>query len=140
MDVEWYREHENKGWGVKVTDALAESWENTVKSINPDYQLFLKHWDREWMPPNYRGDLVFVDDSQGFSSQQAFDNEFVTYWSKYFEPNDVIFQIGYETDKSWWNDLEDPPAELGNNLALSINPNQNCGIMWVDFTLKDVLP
>ena len=66
IDVEWYLEADNPGRGKPVDDATARQWENRVKSHNKTYQLFLKHWDRKWMPPTYRGDLVFVDDSQGF--------------------------------------------------------------------------
>lgn len=138
VDVEWYREADNPGWGVKVTDALAETWETQVKSYNEDYRLFLKHWDRDWMPPTYRNDIVFVDDSQMFDNVNQFINEFTNYWSDYFYPNMVFFQIGYRADKSWWQAYTTPPKDLGELLANGIE--QQCGVFWVDFTLKDVLP
>jgi hypothetical protein len=138
IDVEWFREAENPEWGVKVSDDSAKAWEQQVKSINPDYKLFLKHWDRNWMPPTYRGDLIFVSDSQIFKKMDDMLEEFVVYWADYFKPNMVFYQFGYRSDKSWWQNLDNPPQEIGNTIARNIS--QNCGIFWVDFTLRDVFP
>lgn len=138
VDVEWHRESENPEWGVPVNDQQAEMWEQRVKAHNPQYKLFLKHWDRNWMPKNYRGDIIFVDDSQILPNLDAMLDEFVNYWSAYFYPNMVLFQIGYPSDKSWWEKLENPPSEIG--MAIASRIKQDCGIFWVDFTLRDVLP
>ncbi len=138
VDVEWYREADNPEWGVKVTDNLARSWNERVKSHNPNYRLFLKHWDRDWMPPTYRSDLIFVDDSQELRDLQAAQDEFIEYWSDYFKPNMVFFQVGYRSDRKWWQKLNDPPGDLGVILAQNIT--QECGVFWVDFTLKEVIP
>ncbi len=138
VDVEWYREADNPDWSVKVSDELAELWEQRVKSINPAYRLFLKHWDRDWMPPSYRGDLIFVDDSQGMKNFNGMMDEFVKYWADYFKPNMVFFQYGYRRDRSWWEKLDFPPGEIGSAVAQNIS--QDCGVFWVDFTLRDVLP
>jgi len=136
VDVEWYREADNPNWGVKVGDEQAETWENWVKSHNPQYKLFLKHWDRNWMPPTYRGDLIFVDDSQMLKNFDAMMKEFVEYWAGYFKPNMVFFQYGYPSDRKWWQKLEYPPGDIA--IALAQNISQNCGIFWVDFTLEEV--
>ncbi len=138
VDVEWHRESENPEWGVPVDDQQAEEWEKRVKAHNPQYKLFLKHWDRKWMPENFRGDIVFVDDSQILPDFDAMLDEFVGYWSAYFYPNMVFFQIGYPSDKPWWQKLDNPPSDIGVAIARRIK--QDCGIFWVDFTLRDVLP
>jgi hypothetical protein len=138
VDVEWHRESENPEWGIPVNDQQAEMWEQRVKTHNPQYKLFLKHWDRKWMPENYRGDIVFVDDSQILPNFDAMLDEFVDYWSAYFYPNMVFFQIGYPSDKPWWQKLDNPPTDIGKAIASRIK--QDCGIFWVDFTLRDVLP
>lgn len=138
VDVEWHRESENPEWGVPVDDSQAETWERRVKSHNYQYKLFLKHWDRNWMPKNYRGDIVFVDDSQILDNLDAMLEEFGEYWSAYFYPNLVLFQIGYPSDKPWWQKIDNPPADIGKAIARRIK--QDCGIFWVDFTLRDVLP
>lgn len=138
IDVEWYREFDNPEWGVKVDDDSARRWEEQVKSHNAEYRLFLKHWDRDWMPPTFRGDLVFVDDSQMMKDFAAMLDEFVDYWANHFKPNTVFFQIGYRPDKIWWNKLTNPPKIIG--AAIAQNIKQQCGIFWVDFTLRDVLP
>lgn len=136
VDVEWYREHENPGWGVKVDDRTAETWERIVKTHHSDYRLFLKHWDRLWMPPNYRGDIVFVDDSQNLGSLDSMVEEFSSYWAAFFSPNTVLFQVGYESDRIWWQNLDNPPRSIGE--AIGRRVAQDCGIFWVDFTLREV--
>ncbi len=138
IDVEWNREAENPEWGVRVTDKQAEMWEKQVKSHDQKYRLFLKHWDRNWMPPRYRGDIVFVSDSQIFQNFEEMLDEFAEYWAAYFVPNTVFFQIGYPSDRFWWQKMENPPGEMGQAIAERVS--QNCGIFWVDFTLREVVP
>lgn len=138
IDVEWHREVDNPDWGVKVTDKQAEAWERQVKSHNKEYRLFLKHWDRKWMPLRYRGDIVFVSDSQIFQNFGEMMDEFVDYWGAYFAPNTVFFQIGYPSDRPWWQKMENPPREMGKAIAERVS--QSCGIFWVDFTLREVVP
>jgi len=138
VDAEWHRESERPKWGVPVDDTMAETWEKRVKAHNPQYKLFLKHWDRNWMPEKYRGDIIFVDDSQIFDNFDAMLEEFVDYWAAYFYPNTVLFQIGYKSDRPWWQKFGNPPAYMGRAIAQKIK--QDCGIFWVDFTLREVLP
>jgi len=138
VDVEWHREADNPGWGVKVDDAMAEQWDAKVKSHNPQYRLFLKHWDNRWLPSKYRGDIIFVDDSQEFKKFEEMVTEFVNDWANHFYPNTVFFQIGYPSDRAWWQQLSNPPKTIGN--AIRERVKQECGIFWVDFTLREVLP
>jgi hypothetical protein len=138
VDVEWYRIADTPETGTKVDDATAKRWEARVKSHDPAYRLFLKHWDVAWMPPTYRGDIVFVDDSQIFKSMEEMVREFQTGWAPAFYPNTVVFQIGYGPDKPWWSKLAVPPRDLGTAIAAGVK--QDLGIIWVDFSLRDVLP
>ena len=60
-------------------------------------------------------------------------------FADFFYPNTVLYQIGYRADKKWWGTLEAPvPKSLGEILAAATR--QECGIVWVDFSLRDVLP
>lgn len=136
VDVEWYREAERPKWGVPVDDETARVWEARVKSHNPSFRLFLKHWDPDWMPPAYRGAIVFIDDSQEFMDKEALLEEFHSLWAERFFPNPVYFQIGYNSDKPWWQRLDNPPLDIGRALARRVR--QDCGIIWVDFSLRDV--
>ncbi|GAG84397.1 unnamed protein product [marine sediment metagenome] len=61
-----------------------------------------------------------------------------TSWGSRFYPNPVMYQIGYPADKNWWNKLDNPPKDIGDALDEAI-PN-DMGIIWVDFTLRDVFP
>jgi hypothetical protein len=139
IDVEWLREADHHGWGTKVNDDSARVWESRVKSHGSDYQLFLKHWDRLWMPPHYRGDIIFVNDSQEYMDDfRKMADEFIHYWSDYFKPNTVFFQIGYRSDRPIWSKMRTPPRDIGTVFAQHIS--QECGVFWVDFTLREVLP
>ncbi len=136
IDVEWYNTQSVPG-GQKVTDAEAKRWENKVKSIDSNYTLFLKHYGQAWMPPTYRGNILFVDDSQDFTSLNSMVSEFKS-WGNRFKPNKVAFQFGYPVDKPWWSKLADPVKTIGNALLSNVS---NCyGVFWVDFTLNDVYP
>ncbi|MCC6261076.1 MAG: hypothetical protein IT311_09445 [Anaerolineales bacterium] len=136
VDVEWYKST-NGPQGEPITDELAKDWVTAIRKINPNYYLFLKHWDAEWMPPTYRDGIVFIDDSQQFESFEQLIDEFSA-WGKKFEPAPVGFQYGYPADKKWWSKLQDPPAEIGQ-AVLERAPN-TIGLFWVDFTLFDIFP
>ena len=143
VDVEWYRYTAQDDWGVPVTDAEAQNWESGVKSHNANYTLFLKHFNYNWLPMNYRGDIIFVDDSQGFILEDyyglpAMVSEFTVHWAPWFYPNPVWFQVGYPDDQVWWDDLANPPKDIGD--AIDAETTQETGIFWVDFTLRDVFP
>lgn len=139
IDVEWYRSECDGCENAKVSDSTAKAWEKKVKSLNKNYRLFLKHYDKSYLPPNYRGKIIFIDDSLGFENEADLLAEFKDF-ADFFYPNDVMFQIGYKEDKVWWKKLAKPiPKTLGKDLAAQTS-QKNCGIIWVDFTLRDVLP
>jgi hypothetical protein len=137
VDVEWHKEADRPEWGVPVDDAMGRQWEAWVKAHDSAYRLFIKHWDQRWLCPTYRGDIVFVDDSQIVESADVLVNEFEA-WGKFFDPNPVMFQIGYPSDRPWWSKMPVPPKSLGQAIAARIA--QPCGIIWVDFTLREALP
>jgi hypothetical protein len=136
VDVEWYKSTGGPE-GQPVTDEEAKRWVAAVRKHNPDYQLFLKHWDKEWMPPTERDGIFFVDDSQQFESFDQMVNEFAE-WGKAFEPASVGFQYGYPADRTWWENLQDPPKDVGQALLDEV-PNTE-GLFWVDFTILDIFP
>jgi fibronectin type 3 domain-containing protein/peptidoglycan/xylan/chitin deacetylase (PgdA/CDA1 family) len=133
LDVEWYTTT-----GASVTDSDAQTWESRVKSHNSSYTLFIKFWNIDRTPPSYRGDIIFVNDSQEFTSLSAMVDEFANYWAPEFYPNPVWFQYGYEADRSWWETLDNPPKDIGDAIDAAVP--QDCGLFWVDFTMRDVFP
>ncbi len=137
IDVEWFKNAKTDAPNAVVTDELAKAWEARVKSHDSKYRLFVKHFRKEDLPPTYRGDVVFVDDSQQFSDLATFLAEYREF-ADFFYPNMVMFQIGYRADRKWWQSIAAPiPQTLGRKLAAQTR--QDCGIVWVDFTLRDVL-
>jgi len=140
IDVEWYKSSIQK-FGIEVTDAEAQAWEAAVKAHNSSYKLFLKHWWWTWMPPTYRGDLIFIDDSQGLGNLDRMVKEYRDQWAAHLggQGNILMFQVGYEKDRTWWSKLPNPPKDIGDAIASAINGNP-LGIIWVDFTLREVLP
>ncbi len=140
VDIEWYQAQDYPE-GKPVTNEEAELWETNLKEYDSTYTLFLKHYNQEWMPPEYRGDILFVDDSQDFGwANDPFEfmvNEFGE-WAADFSPNPSAFQFGYPADQSWWSQLEDPPKDIGQ--ALIDNIPECHGIFWVDFTITQIFP
>jgi len=136
VDVEWYRKDLER-YGKAVTDAEANAWVTQTRTHNANYLVFLKHWLTEKMPPTARTGLVFIDDSQGHGSLNAMVTEFSN-WGRTFAPSPVGFQYGYQSDKTWWSSLSDPPRTIGNALLAAI-PNTR-DLVWVDFTAYDIWP
>ena len=97
IDIEWYKADVVEE-GAKVTDDVAEHWDTTLMQIDTSYSLFIKHYNTDWMPPTYRGNIFFVDDSQIFNSLQQMVNEYKD-WGQTFAPNYSGFQFGYQADK-----------------------------------------
>ena len=136
IDIEWYKadiEYE----GAKVTDKEAEHWDTTLRIIDTSYTLFIKHYNTDWMPPNYRGNIFFVDDSQIFNNLQQMVHEYID-WGETFAPNYSGFQFGYNADRHWWSDFDDPPKTIGQ--ALFDNIPECKGVFWVDFTVTEIFP
>ena len=120
-----------------MTDAEAQVWSERARSYNSDYEIFVKHWLVEKMPPTYRDGMMFLDDSQGFASLEEMTNEFEA-WGKAFAPAPVGFQYGYSSDEEWWGEFSDPPGDIGQALLDRI-PNAT-DLYWVDFTAEQIWP
>ena len=138
VDVEWYKCGNTDGYGTPLTDDVAKAIDKAVKKADPRFNYFAKHWDENWMPETYRSDMIFVNDSQGHGSLATMQKGFKA-WADHFAPNTVVYQIGYEADSGIWSKMENPVKELGDTLAEGVQENQNCGIIWVDFTLKKAM-
>jgi len=136
VDVEWF-ESTDQPEGRAVTDAEARAWLAAAREHDPDYRLFLKHWEIGKMPPTAREGLLFVDDSQILPSLQAMVDEFAE-WGRAFAPAPVAFQYGYESDRPWWSNLDDPPGDIGHAILARV-PNAE-GLYWVDFTVLELFP
>jgi hypothetical protein len=134
IDVEWLGSSGSPE-GRPVTDAEAREWVAAVRAHDPEYRLFLKHWERDVMPPSVRDGIAFIDDSQGFADLDAMVAEFAA-WGEHFAPAQVGFQFGYLGDRTWWERLADPPGEIGDALLEAI-PNV-AGLYWVDFTVLQI--
>jgi hypothetical protein len=136
VDVEWY-ESTKQPEGKAVSDDEARVWLKAVRFHDPEYRLFLKHWEIGKMPPTLREGLLFVDDSQILPSLEAMVTEFAE-WGRAFSPAPVAFQFGYRSDRPWWSLLDDPPRQIGQAILDRV-PNAR-GLYWVDFTVLEVFP
>ena len=147
IDVEWYEYRakldengdEYDETSSKLSDATAKAVVDAVRAINPEYTVFVKHWDENWLPPKYRDGLIFVNDSQYYDSANDQVDDFAA-WAEHFAPNPVMFQIGYAADKaSVWGGYNNPAKELGQLIADACTFGNDIGIIWVDFTLRQVI-
>jgi hypothetical protein len=140
VDVEWFYTNTNSG-GRKLTDSMVARWDQKVRSIDSTYTLFIKHYGQSWMPPTYRGTVLFVDDSQDFTfSANPFNtmvSEFKS-WGTKFSPANSAFQFGYKADSVWWRPMTDPMKTIGE--ALRSNIPTCAGVFWVDFTIGKIIP
>jgi hypothetical protein len=143
-----------KGFGVDlefwhtVTDADAKKLDDKLKTYNPDYRLFFKHWETGYMPPTYRGkgDLIFISTSSEsppaelIKGHAAFANHFGTGATAAA----CAFQIGYPADEplgdnhtyggvyDGWSKMADPIKEWGDALLKAVtSPTQELGMIWV---------
>ena len=137
IDVEWHKPIEGVEEGTKLSAQDARAVLAKVREYNPDYTVFVKHWEAAWLPPDIEG-LIYVDDWQYFTSVQNAVDVFST-WSKTFAPYPVMFQIGYEADKWLWSKYDDPAKEFGQAIVEGCNTGNDVGVIWVDFTLDDVM-
>lgn len=137
IDLEWRWSFPQARETAPVTDEEANQWLSRIKSYNPDYRLFLKHWLPKNMPPTARRDIVFIDDAQHFESLDSLVHEFKL-WGENFTQTEVGFQVGYRTDQQWWSKLENPPKDVGSALIQNI---PNCRfIFWTDETINGLFP
>ncbi len=137
IDVEWLHWSRQNNEGAEVSDLQAQAWSERVRAYKPDYQLFLKHWLKSKMPPNYRRGLTFINDSQEFISLEQMLEDFEP-WGKAFAPSSVGYQFGYPADGAWWRELDDPPSTIGKAILDRI-PNTS-DLYWVDFTMQEIWP
>ena len=141
VDVEWYRNVEDGKPGQMLTDEVAQNVDAAVKSVNPSYSVFVKHWETGYLPPSYRGvnnDMIFVTDSQDFGGNRSALTKHYRDWANYYEPNPVFFQIAYEDDEDIWNSFDNPLADYGEYILTHIeDSSQKRGIIWVDFTFNE---
>lgn len=150
FDIEWYNVPDDQnvnGGGTysnKVNYALASAWNNQLKTYNPNYQFFIKHWLTDYLaetPQDVVDDILYIDDSQGFGYAAnplwEMEAEFAA-WARYFNPAPVGYQIGYANDEDWWPELEDPLENIAGSIKWAIDQDgssQKLGMFWVDFTL-----
>ncbi|MBP5162107.1 MAG: hypothetical protein ILP16_03930 [Spirochaetales bacterium] len=137
IDVEWYRPEGTNGYGTVLSNEETERVLSTVREVDPDYTVFVKHWDNRWLPDLEDG-IIYVNDSQQFRSLDEMKDEFSS-WAFLFEPSPVMFQIGYDADRRVWGKMENPAQELGKALQSECVYGNDIGIIWVDFTLKEVI-
>ena len=131
VDLEYYG---------RATDSAAKVWDEKIKTHNPNYRLFLRHYNAGYMPPTYRGkgDLIFIDDASEGTVEEL--TKGFADWANRFAPTACAFQLGYPADEDgmngsnelgWWK-LKDPIKDWGNAiLPLIKNPEQELGFIWV---------
>jgi hypothetical protein len=137
IDAEWYFAKESKNnTGLPVSDEDVKKWVNKVVSFDPNYTLFLKHWDPAHMPSTYRHpNLWFLSDSQDFQNLEQMMEDF-RIWGNRHNNHVVGYQYGYKKDRKWWKKMKRPPVEISQAILRDISNTQF--LFWVDFTADAV--
>jgi hypothetical protein len=138
IDVEWYQNALSGGTSGSVTDKLAEEWEALVKTYNQNFRLLLKHWNPKYLPQTYRGQIIFCCDDEKNGSKTQFLKEHQE-MAQFAYPNPVIYQIGYPSDEGWWGAYSDAPKALGDALINQTPDDQDCGVLWIDFSFDQFM-
>lgn len=133
VDAEWYFTKESSDeTGMPVTDIVASKWMEKVLSLNPDYTLFLKHWDPTHMPRHYRHkNLWFLSDTQIFDGLDEIMDDF-SLWAANHRDQVVGYQYGYPKDEKWWKLIKYPTVTIGKRIYDEIPMTRF--LFWVDFT------
>ena len=137
IDVEWHEPIEGSDRGTKLSDEDARKVLAKVRTYDENYTLFVKHWREDYLPSKMEG-LIYVNDSQQFGSLDEVKEDFSA-WAAYYAPYPVMFQIGYKADRPIWNEFANPAKEFGEAILEACTSGNDIGIIWVDFTLCDVL-
>jgi len=137
VDAEWYFTKESKDeTGLPVKDEDAKKWMEKILSHNPEYTLFIKHWNPSRMPRTYRHpNLWYLSDSQIFPDLDSLMDDF-SYWSNCMKEQVVGYQFGYPNDKKWWSTMHNPPLAISKRILADI-PRAKF-LFWVDFTADEV--
>lgn len=140
IDVEWYKPEGTEGYGTELDKVSAGKILRAVRKVNTSYTVFIKHWDEDFLTEGEPvSGFIYVDDSQRFRSLDRMCETFAG-WAETFDPCPVMFQIGYDADKSRiWGKMDNPAQELGTTLAEACTTDNLLGIIWVDFTLKEAM-
>ncbi|MFQ5440261.1 MAG: polysaccharide deacetylase family protein [Nitrosopumilaceae archaeon] len=139
LDVYWYKHSQFPGTGKPLVDSEVNTWAAQVKTFDPDYMLFVKHWDSSYLSNARPDNVLFLIDSSGIGSLSGAIAEYLS-WIDHFGDSQVGFQIGSPSDQSWWSTLNDPASEIMNPV-IATKPNANIGaIFWVDFSVLAAFP
>ncbi len=139
VDIEWYpstgeTNGADGGINTKLTNEELRKWDAAVKKYNSSYRVYVKHWIPDYCGTGPVSDVIYINDTQGYSSASQLIREFGD-WADYYAPNDVGFQIGYPNDSTWWSAMSDPLKEITEMINEEIS-TQTSHIFWVDFTLN----
>lgn len=135
-DVEWYPSQGETNSNVVASAQQIELWDSHVKTYDPSYRIFVKHWEERICGGTPVSDVIYINDAQGMSFGSLVDD--FAKWADVFYPNDVGFQIGYPNDYDWWINLDNPIQAVGEAIFDEIHkkrPKQNVHMYWVDFSL-----
>ena len=153
-DVEWFCGTYGNDSGIIMNDHQAELYDLHAQSLNPDYQIFIKHYSPGFLPYDYRGSIIFCNDSQSLGSidgqspgpydihdrdlppgfTMGFMPEYQK-WADLYYPNEVCYQMGYIIDSQWYASLDEPVMQtLGDRFGDFTK--QNFFFAWVCFATK----
>lgn len=133
-----------KGFGIDlefykaISDAEAKAMDEKLKSFNPEYRLFFKHWETGYMPKTYRGkgDLIFMSTSSEETPSSLIKQH--ADFCNAFTNAACGAQIGYPADEpsgpnhshptsgasyDGWDKFKDPIKDWGDAFLKAVTSN-----------------
>ncbi len=145
LDNEWYK---TESGNVTMTSAEAIKFRDTIKAVNSNYKVLLKHYNASRLPKDISG-ITYLTDTCGFTTFDEAISDYIS-WANSFSGSEIAYQFGYDEmecgeDPNWWLNLAPRPGygeaavKIFDSISASIN-NPIYSIYWVDFTILTQFP
>ena len=138
VDTEWLNAMKYKD-GRPATDTEIQSWLKTVRSVNPNYKLLVKHWLPGHLGSGHIAGVTYVTDSLSLGSYKNALNEYVD-WANHFSGSEIGYQMGYEEDMNWWLPMADPTKSIITDVKTKVPSANIYNVYFVDFAITKEFP
>ncbi|QEN05773.1 hypothetical protein EW093_14040 [Thiospirochaeta perfilievii] len=118
-----------------IEDEQIESWLKSIKEINKNFNLIIKHWDINRVEAYKNDSVLYLQSLEDVNSLEEVKIRNLL-WSKKYYPSAVGVEIGY-IDSNFWSEYSEPIKYIYNEL--NSNSISNTSIFWSESSLKKIV-